>query len=94
MINSIYYLDEVSEESLNSAIKKQEELVMNAPKTRADVSELYSIAMENYVAGIKIVKAKGATHTAEYMDMEHAIVPREKILSSWKPITFCHKGDA
>ena len=48
--------------------------------------------MGDYRLGMKYVKLKGATHTADYMN--HAIVPMDKVYTSWKPSTVYHKSDA
>lgn len=92
IIASIENLQDESDKSLQTAYDKQEELIKNTPSPTAAWQDLYTSAMGDYALGIKIVRSKGATHTADYMN--HAIVPMDKVYTSWKPSTVYHKSDA
>ena len=92
IIASIQNLQNESDKSLQSAYEKQEELIKNTPSPTASWQDLYTSAIADYRLGMKYVKLKGATHTADYMN--HAIVPMDKVYTSWKPSTVYHKGDA
>lgn len=92
VIDSINVLDELSTESFNNAIQAQEELMASTPSSTAAWEDLYISAMGNYAVGINLVRAKGCSYTADYM--EHAIVPMDKVFTSWTPATVYHRSDA
>lgn len=91
-LESVYDLDMVTEEDLKKAEEKQKNMSKNGGQTRGDGSDAYYSCLSTYNAGIQLVKANNCPQTAKYM--EHAIVPYDKINSTWKPSTYYHNNDS
>lgn len=91
-IESINELNILAEEDLDNAIKNQRILIEQTPKPAAAWHDLCISAMGNYSLGISIIRSKGCPQTATYM--EHAIVPMDKVYTSWNPSTFYHNNDS
>lgn len=52
----------------------------------------YNAAVGTFQAGANLIRGRGCSHTAE--SMEHAIVPYEKIGTSWAPSTLRYSDDS
>lgn len=91
-IDSLEKLQLSSDQSYSEAIKAQEELIRNNAQIKAAWQDLYISAMKDYTIGISLVKKKGCPNTANYMS--HAIVPMDKVGTSWKPDSIYHKNDS
>ena len=91
-LESIYELDIITKEDLKKAEEEQKNIYENEIKTRGDGSDAYYSCLSTYNAGIQIVKLNKCPQTAKYM--EHAIVPYDKINSTWKPSTYYHNNDS
>ncbi|WP_461817983.1 hypothetical protein [Faecalimonas sp.] len=87
VISTIEKQDRKTDQDLNNAyIKMASEILSSDP-----FKEAYDNACNLYSTGILLVIAKGANHTADYM--KHAVVPYEKLGTSYKPSNVTHKKD-
>lgn len=91
-LTSIEKIDDITQKDLQIAVDKQNELFSNTLQTKGDWTEAYNIYMAIYMKGINVVKKRNCPQTAKYM--EHAIVPVDKVQTSWKPTTYYHNNDS
>lgn len=92
VIESLDTLKVSSDEVYSNVVKKQEETMKSTPQTKAGWEDAYISAAGNYAIGISIVRRLGCPNTANYMD--HAIVPKDKVFTSWTPETVYHRNDS
>ena len=90
-------------ESIQKGHNKSQIELENAYNKYADVANLqkdsttynilaYNAAVGTFQAGANLIRGRGCSHTAE--SMEHAIVPYEKIGTSWAPSTLRYSDDS
>lgn len=92
VIDELEMFDEASENKMQQAINEQNELIQNTPQTRGDWTDSYYGYLAGYMSGIQIVRSAGCPRTADYM--EHAIVPVDKVHSTWTPSAKYHNNDS
>lgn len=90
-IDSLEELEVLMKYEKQEIVEEQEQLKNNAMKERAAWEDLYASGMGDYLLGVAIVRNKGCTNTADYM--EHAIVPMDKVFTTWEPTNVYHNND-
>lgn len=86
-ISTIEKQDKKAEEDLNNAYAEMSEKELYSDPFK----EAYDNACSLYSSGILLVVAKGANHTADYM--QHAIVPYNKVGTNYRPSNITHTKD-
>ena len=90
-VSHINSVDFALENKLSTLTQEQEEMIENRNMYR-DNETNYQSALSNYALGVSLFRVKGCPYAAD--SMEHAVVPENKVGTSYTPTTLVYNQDS